>query len=56
MNKEKRESIGIVGQWIAGVLCGTGIGIEIGYGADIGFVLITVGSVLFAGFTKLRKI
>lgn len=32
---------------IAGI--GTGIGIELSLGADIGFVVITVGSLLVAG-------
>jgi len=56
MNKEKKENVAIVGQWVAGVLCGAGIGIEIGFGAEAGYMLITAGSLVFATFTKIRKI
>jgi len=55
MDKEKRESIGIAGQWLACALVASGIGIEVGMGADLGFVLITAGSIAFAISTKLRK-
>ena len=56
MEKEKIEKLGIFGQWLAGVMVGIGVGIEIGMGADLGYVLITLGSLLYAIFTKLRKI
>lgn len=53
---DRKEKIGIFGQWLAGVVCGVGIGVEIALGADLGYILITVGSILYATFTKLRKI
>lgn len=56
MDKERKENIGIVGQWVTGVLVGVGIGIEVTMGAEIGYIFITSGSALFAAFTKVRKI
>lgn len=53
---EKKDRVGIVGQWIAGAISGAGLGYEIATGADLGFVLITLGSIIFAGATKCRKI
>jgi len=55
-DREKKDRIGIVGQWIAGAISGAGLGYEIAVGADVGFVMITLGSIMFAGATKLRKI
>lgn len=46
--------IGVIGQWAAFVALGIGIAIEIHYGADIGFMGITIGSVLFAVATKIK--
>jgi len=54
--KGKRDRQGIVGQWAAGVLCGVGVGVEIALQAPIGYIIITSGALLFAFFTKLRKI
>jgi len=48
--------IGVIGQWAAFCALGVGIAIEIHYGADIGFVGITIGSVLFAVATKVKVI
>jgi len=56
LQSKRWDRLGIVGQWIAGVICGAGVGIELTLGADVGYVAITVGAVLFAAFTKLRKI
>jgi len=56
ISKEKLDRIGIVGQWLSGVLVGIGVGIEIAMQADVGYILITLGSLLYAAFTKLRKI
>jgi len=56
LTKGKWDRLGIVGQWVAGVLCGVGIGVELATGADAGYMAITGGAVLFAFFTKLRKI
>ena len=49
-----RELIGICGQWLAVFVVTAGIGIEIGYGAHLGFVLITAGSVILALATKYK--
>lgn len=46
--------IGFIGQWLSLLGLLTGIGIEIAYRADIGFIMITSASVLFAFGTKLR--
>jgi len=50
-----KEDIGIFGQWLGGVLVGIGVGIELSLGADIGYVVITLGSLLYAAATKIRK-
>lgn len=55
-DSERKERMGIVGQWIAGAVSGAGLGYEIAMGADLGFVLIILGSIVFAGATKLRRI
>jgi hypothetical protein len=52
----KLDRIGIVGQWFGGTICGMGVGIEIAMHADFGFLAISVGSLIFAAFTKVRKI
>jgi len=46
--------IGVIGQWAAFCALGVGIAIEIDYEADIGFMGITIGSVLFAVATKVK--
>jgi len=46
--------IGVIGQWAAFCALGVGIAIEIHYEADIGFMGITIGSVLFAVATKVK--
>jgi len=48
--------IGVIGQWAAFCALGLGIAIEIHYKADIGFMSITIGSVLFAVATKVKVI
>jgi len=50
------DKIGIVVQSIAGIIVGIGIGIEMSMGADIGYIAISLGSLLYAIGTKLRKI
>jgi hypothetical protein len=52
----KLDRIGIVGQWFGGTICGVGVGIEIAMHAELGFVVISIGSLIFAAFTKVRKI
>ena len=46
--------IGEIGQWAAFVACGLGIAIEIRYEADVGFICLTVGSILWGMFTKVK--
>ena len=53
---ERLFRLGIALQALASALTGAGIAIEIVYGADIGFLLITLGSFVFAVATKLMKI
>jgi len=48
--------LGVIGQWAAFCALSAGIGIEIKYGADIGFMSITIGSVLFAVATKIKVV
>jgi len=48
--------VGVIGQWAAFCALGLGIAIEISYKADIGFMSITVGSVLFAVATKIKVV
>jgi len=43
-----------LGQWVAAIMVGIGIGVEFALGANIGFVLVTLGALLFAIATKLR--
>jgi len=43
-----------LGQWCAGVIVGAGIGVEIAMQADLGYLLISIGSLLYAAFTKLK--
>ncbi len=52
--REKRRCIGSAGQWIAALFCSWGIGIELCMHADMGYVLITLGSFLFAVSTKVK--
>lgn len=46
--------LGSIGQWVAFVVMSFGIIVEVRLGADTGFIAITVGSCLFAVFTKIR--
>ena len=55
-DREKREKLGIVMQTVSGIIVGIGIGIEIAMGAELGYILISCGSMLYALATKLRKI
>lgn len=55
--KEKKVGfgmVGLVGQWLGLVCLGIGIGIEVVMKAHIGFLAITIGSMLFAVGTKYR--
>ena len=46
--------LGSIGQWLACVLLAGGIGVEIYYRSHVGYLAITLGSVLFALATKLK--
>jgi len=45
---------GIIGQWLASLLLGTGIAIEIIAQADLGFLAITIGSAIFGIANKIK--
>lgn len=49
-----KELIGIYGQWLAVFVTTAGIGIEVGYGAHFGYILITAGAVILALATKVK--
>ena len=55
-NLSRMEKLGIVLQAVAGIMCGIGAGVEIATGADIWYAVITIGSLLYAIGTKLRRI
>lgn len=44
-----------LGQWTAGLIVAIGIGVELGTGADIGYVIITAGSLVLFIATKLKR-
>lgn len=46
--------IGGAGQWISAILSCVGIGIEIAMRAHAGFLLITLGAVIFGFSTKVK--
>jgi len=50
----ERMLIGIIGQWLAVFVVTGGIGIEVAYGAHIGFVLITAGGLILTLATKIK--
>jgi len=45
---------GSIGQWLGIVFLGVGIGVEISLHADYGYLLITIGSAVFAIATKYK--
>ena len=51
----KREISGMIGQWVGMIAVICGIFIEISMGADIGYIAITAGSLVYAVATKLLK-
>ena len=53
--EEKKDVLGIIGQYMGSILLGIGIGVEIAKGADLYFILISAGSAIYAAATKLRK-
>ena len=48
--------VGVALQAVSSALVGAGIAVEVSYGADIGFVLITLGSFIFGIACKLMKL
>lgn len=52
--KRDFKIVGCVGQWLALVSCVVGIVIEIKYGANIGYIAITAGSLIFSIATKIK--
>jgi len=54
MTRKNFEVAGIIGQWLASLVTGVGIGVELLTGADLGHIIITCGAVIFAFFTKIR--
>ena len=48
--------MGSIGQWAALVATSAGIAIEFIYEADVGFLCITIGSVLWGMFTKIKLV
>jgi hypothetical protein len=54
MKRTNNDFFGVIGQWSAMFTCVVGILIEIWCRASVGFLLITMGSVFFALFTKIK--
>ena len=54
LKRDVKNFIANLGQWFACVLLTMGIIIEIVMQAKIGYISITVGSLVFAIFTKLK--
>jgi len=54
MDKDKKQAIGIIGQYGCMGLILFAIGFEVASGANLGYILITIGAVLYSIFTKLR--
>lgn len=48
------EWVGIVGQWLAVLMVSVGLIVEVATGANLGFVIITAGSLIFAIATKIK--
>jgi len=51
---DKMPLLGVAGQWVAAFVSGIGIGIELIMKADIGYITITAGALIFAFATKLK--
>ena len=45
---------GEIGQWVGMAACVAGLAVEAVTGADVGFILITAGSLAWAVFTKVK--
>lgn len=54
MDKDRKQTIGIIGQYGCIGLILFAIGFEVASGAALGYILITIGAVLYSMFTKIR--
>ena len=54
LKRDVKNFIANLGQWLACVLLTMGIIIEMVMRANIGYIIITFGSLVFAIFTKLK--
>ncbi len=54
MNKETKETLGIIGQYSALIMVGFGLLFEIQTGAHLGYTLVTTGAIMLCVWTKLR--
>jgi len=55
VSKERRTTMKTALQTCCVILVSMGIAIEAHYGADLGFILISAGSLAFAVSTKIHK-
>lgn len=46
--------IGEIGQWAGMLLCLAGLAVEIATRADVGYAVLTFGSLVWAIFTKVK--
>jgi len=44
-----------LGQWLAALVGACGIGVELATGADIGYIIICTGALVFVIATKLKR-
>jgi len=54
MDNDKKQTIGIIGQYGCMGLIFFAIGFEVASGAELGYILMTIGAVLYSIFTKVR--
>ena len=55
LDKEGRERLGYLGQWASGCLLGAAFGYEVATKAEIGYAAMSLGGLMYAAFTKLRR-
>lgn len=48
--------LGSVGQWLGCILLGVGIGVEIAARAEIGYIILTGGAIVFTVATKYKEL
>ena len=54
MKDKTQDLVGILGQYLSMFVLIAGIGIEIHYKADAGFLCLTIGGLLWGVMTKIR--